>query len=106
MPIDVEVNLRIPKVKAPSLDENGYPIDNSTVRFAKMIKVESIPKPGEMLQLTISSGRVFEATVARSDWSEDRSVFIVSCRYANRSMKDEEYTALVNDSDWKMRPLL
>ena len=106
MPIDVEVNLRIPKVKAPSLDENGYPIGNSTVRFAKMIKVESIPKPGESLQLTISSGRVFEATVARSDWSEDRSVFIVSCRYANRSMKDEEYTALVNDSDWKMRPLL
>src|SRR4249920_4206799 len=58
--IEVEVNLRIPRMKVPSLDEKGYPIDNSLIRFTKKITVPAIPKPGEMLQLTMSDGRGFD----------------------------------------------
>ena len=58
--IEVEVNLRIPRMKVPSLDERGYPIDNSLIRFTKRITVPAIPKPGEMLQLTKSDGSTFD----------------------------------------------
>ena len=37
--MDVEVSLRIPNMKVRSLDENGYPLDHSSVRFKKMMTV-------------------------------------------------------------------
>ena len=61
--IAVEVNLRIPRMKVPSLDEKGYPIDNSMIRFTKMITVPAIPKPGAMLQLTDIAGRMLTVEV-------------------------------------------
>jgi hypothetical protein len=105
-PMEVEVSLRIPNMKVRALDEHGYPIDNSAVRFKKLLTVPSLPKPGESLQLTTRAGKPFEARVTRSDWSEDRSLFVVSCQYANRSIQPDEYTALVNDPDWQMKPLI
>ena len=104
--MDVEISLRIPNMKVRALDEHGYPIDNSSVRFRKLISVPSIPKPGDSLQLTTRAGKPFEAKVVRSDWSEDRSLFIVACQYGNRSILAEEYAALVNDPDWQMKPLI
>lgn len=44
----------------------GYPIDNGSVRFTKLIKVPAIPQSGATLQLTTSAGREFAATVTRS----------------------------------------
>ena len=93
-------------MKVRALDEHGYPIDNSSVRFKKLIPVPSLPKPGESLQLTTRSGQPFEAKVVRADWSEDRSLFVVSCQFANRSIQADEYAALVNDPDWQMKPLI
>ena len=93
-------------MKVRALDEHGYPIDNSSVRFRKRITVPSIPKPGESLQLTTRAGQPFEAKVVRADWSEDQNLFVVSCQFGNRSILAEEYGALVNDPDWQMKPLI
>src|SRR5690349_2567603 len=79
--MDVEVSLRIPNMKVRALDENGYPIDHSAVRFKKMVTVPSVPKAGASLQLTTRAGKPFEAKVVRSDWEEERGLFVVSCQY-------------------------
>lgn len=105
MAMEVEVSLRVPNMKVRALDENGYPIDHSAVRFKKLITVEKIPKPGDSLQLT-SSGRTFDSKVVRSDWHEGRGLFVVSCQYANRSITADEYHAIVSDPHWEMKPLI
>jgi hypothetical protein len=106
MPIDVEVDLRIPRVKVPVLDKQGYPIDNGSIRFTKLIQVPAIPKPGASLQLTTSSGRSFECEVTRADWHDEKEIFVLSCRYSNRSIPADECAAFFNDADWKMKTLL
>jgi hypothetical protein len=106
MSIDVEVNMRIPGLTLKSPNEADKVINNSYVRFTKMIQVPSIPKPGTPLSLSTSAGHQFESTVTRADWSEDRELFIVSCNYAKRSISPAEYDALVNDAEWKMKQLI
>jgi hypothetical protein len=103
---DVEVSLRIPNMKVRALDEHGYPIDHSAVRFKKVIQVPAIPKPGTSLPLPTASGRTLPATVVRADWSDDKALFVVACQYANRSISTEEYDALVQDPEWQMMPLI
>ena len=102
----VEVSLRIPNMKVRALDEDGYPIDHSSVRFKKFVLVPAIPKPGDSLQLTTRSGRMLESTVQRTDWHEERGLFVVACQYSNRSISADDYDALENDPDWQMRPLI
>jgi hypothetical protein len=106
MSIEVEVNMRIPGLTLRLPNEADKVINNSYVRFTKLIKVPAIPKAGAPLSLTTSAGQTFESTVTRADWSEDRSLFIVSCNYAKRSITAAEYDALVNDAEWKMKQLL
>lgn len=106
MSIEVEINLRIPKVKVPVVDEKGYPIDNTYVRFTKLVQVPAIPKPGESLALTTSAGHMFQGTVVRAEWHEDRALFVLDCRYASRSMPSEECAALFSAPDWKTKLLL
>jgi hypothetical protein len=103
--IDVEVNMKIPRVTIRAAGQADKIIDNSTVRFTTLIKVPAIPKQGALLQLGTRNGGAFECTVTRSDWSEEKSLFIVSCSYAKRSMSADEYGALVNDTDWNMKQL-
>lgn len=102
----VEVRLRVPNMKVRALDENGYPIDHSSMRFRKVIEVPTIPKPDDMLELTTSSGRTLQAKVVRADWNEDRGMFVLSSQYANRSITAEEYSALVTDPEWVLKHLL
>jgi hypothetical protein len=104
--MEVEVSLRVPNMKVRPLDENGYPIDHGAVRFRKLITVAKIPKPGDPLQLTTSSGRTLESKVVRADWNEGRNLFVLSCQYANRSISTEEYQAVVSDPEWEMKPLI
>ena len=106
MPIEVEANLAIPRIKNPMTGEDGYPIDNGSVRFRKLIQVSAIPKPGEVLQLTTRDGVEFAATVTRAEWHEERAIFIVSCRYANRSIPPSECASVFGDPEWVMKPLL
>ena len=106
MAMEVEVSLRVPNMKVRALDEHGYPIDHSAVRFKKLIDVPSIPKPGEILSLTTRGGGSFSSKVVRADWNEGKNLFVVSCQYANRSITQDEYSALIQDPDWEMKPLI
>jgi hypothetical protein len=102
----VEVRLRVPNMKVRALDENGYPIDHSSVRFRKTMEVLKLPKRDETLELVTSSGRVLQATVVRADLDEGRGLFVLSCQYATRSISPEDYAALANDPDWELKLLL
>ena len=90
-------------MKVRALDGHGYPIDHSSVRFKKIALVPAIPKPADSLQLTTASGRMLQATVQRTNWNEERGLFVVACQYSNRSISADEYGALINDPDWQMR---
>ena len=49
---------------------------------------------------------VFEATVTRSDWHEEKALFVVSCAYAKRSLPPALYQALTSDTDWAAKTLI
>jgi hypothetical protein len=107
MPIDVEANLKIPRLTIRAPNQPDKVIDNSAVRFIKRIQVEVIPKPGAPLTLTAGGGQTtYESTVTRADWHEAKAMFVVSCSYAKRSISADDYHALVNDPDWTMKPLI
>jgi hypothetical protein len=105
VPIQVELNLKIPRVTLRPADGPPQVIDNSAVRYTKRIDVPAVPKPGEVLQVPAGPFQTFDCSVTRSDWNDERELFIVSCSYAKRSMSAEEYEALVNDAEWKSKPL-
>ena len=106
MPIDVEINLRIPRLTIKAAGAPDKVIDNSLVRFTRLAQVPAIPKAGEALQLPARvEGDAIECLVTRSDWSEDKEMFIVSCNYAKKSIAAADYDALVNDADWTQKPL-
>ena len=105
MPIQLEVNLKIPRVTLRPADGPVQVIDNSALRYTKLIHVPSVPKAGEVLQVPAGPFQTFDCTVTRADWNDQRELFIVSCSYAKRSMSAEEYEALVNDVAWKSKPL-
>ncbi|MBA2301345.1 MAG: hypothetical protein H0W08_01775 [Acidobacteria bacterium] len=102
----VEVRLRVPNMKVRALDESGYPIDHSAMRFRRVMELPRVPKPEEPMEFTTSSGRVIQARVVRADWSESRGMFLVSCQYVNRSITAEEYGALKDDPAWELKHLL
>jgi hypothetical protein len=106
MSIDVEVNMKIPRVTVRAAGEPDKIIDNSLVRFMKRIQVPAIPKPGAALQLSADGVDEFACTVTRADWNEERSLFVLSCTFAKRSISADEYTALVSDSAWTIKQLL
>jgi hypothetical protein len=107
VPIDVEINLRIPRLTIRSASAPDKVIDNSVVRFTRLAQVPAIPKPGDPLQLAARvQSQTLECVVTRADWSEDKELFIVSCNYSKKSIAAADYEALVNDADWTMKPLL
>jgi hypothetical protein len=104
-PIEVEFNLAIPRTKNPYLGKDGYPVDNSTVRFISLPWPE-VPKPETVVTLSVNGSEDFTATVTRTDWNEELEIFTVSCKYAKRSISPEQCSALFNDPEWRVRPLL
>jgi hypothetical protein len=107
MPTEIEVNMRVPTLTVKAPNEPDRRIDNSAVRFLKRIEVPSLPKAGDSLSLSTDGGRtMFECTVTRSDWHEEKALFVVACTYAKRSLPVEIYSALVNDSEWTMKQLI
>jgi len=101
----VEVRLRIPNTKHRPLDANGYPVDYSQLRFRRVCTVPSVPKPDEVLELSTASGTVIPATVVRTEWDEELGLFVVACRYADRSISLAQHTALAEDPEWRPTPL-
>ena len=106
MPKEVEINLRIPSVKDPLKDASGWPINNGDIRFLKRITVETLPKPGDLVDLTTRPDYKFQATVVRADWHEEKELFVVACKYAKTSIPRPEYLAIMEDSEWTRKPLL
>jgi hypothetical protein len=103
----VEISLRIPSLRVRREGKEAMEtIANSDVRFTKRAELETIPKPGDVLAMTISSGGAFECDVVRSDWDQGKNMFVVACRYSKRSITPAEYQALMDASDWQVRALL
>jgi hypothetical protein len=103
----VEISLRIPSLRTRQADTDAVEtIVNSDVRFSKQVELEAIPKPGEMLDMTVGSGGTFACEVVRSDWHDGKNMFVVACRYSKRSIAIADYQALINAPDWQVRALL
>jgi len=103
----VEISLRVPSLRIRREGKEGMEtVGNSDIRFSKHVTLESIPKPGEVLTMTVSSGGTFECDVVRSDWHHEKNLFVVACRYSKRSITPADYQALMDSSDWQVRALL
>jgi hypothetical protein len=101
-----EIRLRVPNMKVRALDAKGYPIDHNEMRFRKVIEIPRFPKVGDAIELTTSAGRPLRAVIAHTEIDESRSLFVLSCRYAERSISADDYAALSNDAEWQLKHLL
>jgi len=105
-PTTVEANLRIPSLTLKPLgSEAAQTINNAGNRFTKVLTVEGVPKAGDPLQLTVNAGIVFDCVVTRTDWHDEREMFVVSCSFARRSITNEEYRSLIADPEWTLKQL-
>ena len=103
----VEISLRIPSLRVRKENTDALEtINNADVRFSKQVQVDSIPKAGAVLSMEISSGERFDCQVVRSDWHDDKNMFVVACKYAKRSVSPAEYHAFMNATDWQVKALV
>jgi hypothetical protein len=104
----VVVNLRIPSLMVHSVDDSvPRRVDNSAVRLMKRVELASIPQAGAVLEMTASAvSAPFACTVKQANWDEREGMFVVSCSYAKASIREADYRALLNSSDWVTKPLL
>jgi hypothetical protein len=103
MAMDVEIELRVPSLTQPKDgDTPKKVINNTSVRFRKVINVPAFPQPGSTLQLGTSSGSTFECTITRADWHHEKDMFVLACRYGNKRITRDEYDALINDPGWQV----
>jgi hypothetical protein len=105
MVMDVEIELRIPTLMVKGEDDSPAKIDNTSVRFRKVIQVPAFSPPGSTLQLNTSSGFAFECTISRADWHDEKQLFVLTCRYPNKRIFQHEYEALLNDPEWRKTEL-
>jgi hypothetical protein len=100
MVMNVEIELRIPTLTIRKENDEVGRIDNTHVRFRRIIEVPAFPQPGSAIQLHIGDKLAFECTVARADWHEEKQLFVLACRYPNTRIFPEQYEALLNDTEW------
>jgi len=105
MAIEVVANLRIPGLTIKSPTEPPQAVNNTGKRFIKPIILPSVPKAGDAIRVTVRPNLVFDCAVTRSEWSDERGQFIVSCTLANRSISVDDYHALVADPEWMLTNL-
>ena len=103
---ELEIVLRVPKTKEPVRGANGYPIDNSSVRFIKRIVTDNLPKVGDLLPLTTRSAGGFDGSVTRVQWNDEKNMFVVYCQYSKKSIPQPQYVGILEDADWEMKPLI
>ncbi|PYR36509.1 MAG: hypothetical protein DMF93_19755 [Acidobacteria bacterium] len=102
-----EISLKIPSLRVRREGKDSpETIANSDVRFIKLVELDRVPKSGDVLTMTIGSETSFQCEVVRSDWHQDKNMFVTACRYSKRSISEAEYHALMGASDWQMRALL
>jgi hypothetical protein len=103
----VEISLRVPSLRIRK--EGAFApetITNSDVRFSTRLDVETVPKTGTILEVAVGASQTFPCEVVRSDWRDDKNMFVVACRYAKRSITPADYQALVDAPGWHVQPLL
>src|SRR4029078_12248173 len=102
-----EISLRIHSLRV-SREGKDSPetISNGDVRFVKHVELERVPKAGDVLTMTIGSEVSFQCEVVRSDWQDDKNMFVTACRYSKRSISEAQYQALMDASDWQVKTLL
>jgi len=104
MAIEVEVNLRVPSLTLQEDGQHDRRVDNRSVRFARRIRVERVPKRDETVSALIWE-TAFDCTVTRCDWSDDKNVFVASCVFGRRTITRAEYEGLMTDPDWTKHEL-
>jgi hypothetical protein len=103
----VEISLRIPSLRVRREGkEELETVANGDIRFTKHIELEAIPKAGEVLHLAVRSGETFDCEVVRSNWHDEKNMFVIACRYSKRSISAAEYEAFMDSSDWQVKALL
>ena len=103
----VEISLRIPSLRVKNEGTGvAETITNSDVRFSTQMDLPSVPKPGAILEMTAGSAAPFECEVVRSDWRDDKNMFVVAVRYGKRSVSPDTYRAISNSADWSTTSLL
>jgi hypothetical protein len=103
----VEVRLKIPSLRAQREGSDApSKISNDDVRFIKQVAFDGIPRAGEVLTMTIGSAATFQCEVVRSEWHDDKNMFVIACRYAKRTITEAEYRALMGAPDWHVTPVL
>ena len=103
----VEISLKIPSIRvARDGKDTPVTIANGDVRFIKEVELETIPKAGDVLTMTVESAEAFRCEVIRSDWHHDKNRFVIACRYSKRSISAAEYQAFLDAPDWQRRALL
>ena len=103
----VEIRLRIPSLRAHGQQtDSARMIANDDVRFIKQVELANIPRRGELLTMTTESGATFQCEVVRSDWHDDKNMFVIACRYARRTISEAEYRGLMGAPDWHVTGVL
>jgi hypothetical protein len=103
--MDVEIELRIPTLTIKGEDESPKRIDNSLVRFRKIVEVPAFPPPGSKIALKVGTDLAFECAIARADWHEGKQRFVLACKYPKQRIFPHEYEALLNDPQWERTEL-
>jgi CspA family cold shock protein len=103
----LEISLRIPSLRVRREGKDSpETINNNDVRFIKHVELGSVPKPGDVLTMMVGDGESFQCEVVRSDWHDDKNMFVTACRYSKRSISEAEYQALMGAPDWQVKNLL
>jgi hypothetical protein len=103
----VEISLRIPSLRSQREGaESPGTIANNDVRFIKHVDFEALPHQGDVLTMTVGEAGTFKCEVVRSEWQNDKNMFVMACKYAKRSISEAEYRALMDAPDWQVRAIL
>jgi hypothetical protein len=105
MVMDVEIELRIPTVTVVKEDGSNGRVDNTHVRFKRVMSMPAFPPQGSTIQLTAGSDLTFECTIARADWHEEKQLFVLACKYPKQRMLPQDYETLLNDPRWQRTEL-
>jgi len=105
MKMNVEIELRVPALSIKDENDVARRIDNSLVRFRRIVEVPEFPKPGSEIMLSFGDRVTFPCTVENAHWDEGKQLFVLPCQYPNRRILPEEYETLLNDAQWERTEL-
>jgi hypothetical protein len=105
MEMDVEIELRIPTLTVDTEDHTPRKVDNTHVRFRKVMHVPAFPPTGSTIQVTAGNDLKFDCTILRSDWHDEKQLFVLACKYPKQRIIQSDYETLLNDPEWHRQEL-